>query len=49
MIIIALPFQKCPEGVVHEDLFKDIYSKFFPHGSKCNGYYKYFIIILIPY
>ncbi|XP_050420712.1 Kv channel-interacting protein 4 [Adelges cooleyi] len=25
--------QKCPEGVVHEDLFKDIYSKFFPHGN----------------
>lgn len=27
-------FQECPEGVVHEDCFKDIYAKFFPHGSK---------------
>lgn len=26
--------QECPEGVVHEDCFKDIYAKFFPHGSK---------------
>ncbi|XP_017763452.1 PREDICTED: Kv channel-interacting protein 1 [Eufriesea mexicana] len=25
--------QECPEGVVHEDLFKDIYAKFFPHGN----------------
>ncbi|KAF3423406.1 hypothetical protein E2986_01731 [Frieseomelitta varia] len=24
---------ECPEGVVHEDLFKDIYAKFFPHGN----------------
>ncbi|KAL1491746.1 hypothetical protein ABEB36_012296 [Hypothenemus hampei] len=24
---------ECPEGVVHEDSFKDIYSKFFPHGN----------------
>ncbi|XP_067212419.1 uncharacterized protein [Linepithema humile] len=24
--------QECPEGVVHEDSFKDIYAKFFPHG-----------------
>ncbi|OWR52667.1 potassium channel interacting protein, partial [Danaus plexippus plexippus] len=23
---------ECPEGVVHEDSFKDIYAKFFPHG-----------------
>jgi len=27
-------FQECPEGVVHEDSFKDIYAKFFPHGSE---------------
>ncbi|CAH1977880.1 unnamed protein product [Acanthoscelides obtectus] len=26
--------QECPEGVVHEDSFKEIYSKFFPHGIK---------------
>lgn len=26
--------QECPEGVVCEDAFKDIYAKFFPHGSK---------------
>lgn len=26
--------QECPEGVVHEECFKDIYAKFFPHGSK---------------
>lgn len=25
---------ECPEGVVHENSFKDIYAKFFPHGSK---------------
>uniref|UniRef100_A0A8D8LSE4 Kv channel-interacting protein 1 n=2 Tax=Cacopsylla melanoneura TaxID=428564 RepID=A0A8D8LSE4_9HEMI len=25
--------QECPEGVVHEDAFKDIYAKFFPHGN----------------
>nr|CAD7260890.1 unnamed protein product [Timema shepardi] len=25
--------KECPEGVVHEDSFKDIYAKFFPHGS----------------
>lgn len=29
--------QECPEGVVHEDCFKDIYAKFFPHGSKFIG------------
>lgn len=36
-IEISLRFafsQECPEGVVHEDCFKDIYAKFFPHGSK---------------
>lgn len=27
---------ECPEGVVHEASFKDIYAKFFPHGSKCQ-------------
>ena len=25
---------ECPEGVVHENSFKDIYAKFFPHGSE---------------
>ncbi|XP_046688472.1 Kv channel-interacting protein 1 [Homalodisca vitripennis] len=25
--------QECPEGVVCEDAFKDIYAKFFPHGN----------------
>ncbi|XP_071448548.1 A-type potassium channel modulatory protein KCNIP1-like isoform X2 [Hetaerina americana] len=24
---------ECPEGLVHEDAFKDIYAKFFPHGN----------------
>ncbi|KAK3925422.1 Kv channel-interacting protein 1, partial [Frankliniella fusca] len=24
---------ECPEGVVQEDAFKDIYAKFFPHGN----------------
>ncbi|XP_045506068.1 Kv channel-interacting protein 1 [Colias croceus] len=24
---------ECPEGVVHEESFKDIYAKFFPHGN----------------
>ncbi|XP_015368903.1 PREDICTED: Kv channel-interacting protein 4 [Diuraphis noxia] len=33
--------QKCPEGVVHEDLFKDIYSKFFPHGN--SNLYAHFV------
>lgn len=31
------PQQECPEGVVHEDCFKDIYAKFFPHGSKYSN------------
>ncbi|XP_017461757.1 PREDICTED: Kv channel-interacting protein 1-like, partial [Rhagoletis zephyria] len=31
---------ECPEGVVHEECFKEIYAKFFPHGSK----YSYKII-----
>lgn len=30
----ALVQAECPEGVVHENSFKDIYAKFFPHGSK---------------
>ncbi|KAG5306392.1 KCIP1 protein, partial [Pseudoatta argentina] len=30
---LFLLFQECPEGVVHEDSFKDIYAKFFPHGN----------------
>ncbi|XP_055908637.1 uncharacterized protein LOC129943158 isoform X4 [Eupeodes corollae] len=30
--------KECPEGVVHEECFKDIYAKFFPHGSK---FYKF--------
>ncbi|CAF4939920.1 unnamed protein product [Pieris macdunnoughi] len=25
--------QECPDGVVHEESFKDIYAKFFPHGN----------------
>ncbi|XP_076051341.1 calsenilin-like isoform X2 [Oratosquilla oratoria] len=25
--------QECPEGVVQEDTFKEIYAKFFPHGN----------------
>ncbi|VVC33221.1 EF-Hand 1, calcium-binding site,EF-hand domain pair,EF-hand domain [Cinara cedri] len=33
--------QKCPEGVVQEDLFKDIYSKFFPHGN--SNLYAHFV------
>ncbi|KXJ74741.1 hypothetical protein RP20_CCG013048 [Aedes albopictus] len=24
---------ECPDGVVNEDSFKDIYAKFFPHGN----------------
>lgn len=35
-------FQECPEGVVHEECFKDIYAKFFPHGSK---YFFLFIVV----
>ncbi|KAK4882547.1 hypothetical protein RN001_005866, partial [Aquatica leii] len=27
---------ECPEGVVHEDCFKDIYAKFFPHGNSTS-------------
>lgn len=26
--------QDCPEGVIHEDLMKEICAKFFPHGSE---------------
>lgn len=29
-----MQLQECPEGVVHEDCFKEIYAKFFPHGSE---------------
>ncbi|XP_052124655.1 Kv channel-interacting protein 1 isoform X1 [Frankliniella occidentalis] len=29
----TLEIQECPEGVVQEDAFKDIYAKFFPHGN----------------
>uniref|UniRef100_A0A6A7G9A9 Kv channel-interacting protein 4-like n=1 Tax=Hirondellea gigas TaxID=1518452 RepID=A0A6A7G9A9_9CRUS len=25
--------QECPEGVVQEDAFKEVYAKFFPHGN----------------
>jgi len=25
--------QECPDGIVQEDTFKDIYGKFFPHGN----------------
>lgn len=43
-------FQKCPEGVVHEDLFKDIYSKFFPHGSTYTiVYLLHSLFIIITY
>lgn len=31
--------QECPEGVVLEEAFKDVYQKFFPHGSKYNLIY----------
>ncbi len=27
-------FQECPGGIVQEDTFKEIYAKFFPHGSR---------------
>ena len=33
-------FQECPDGIVQEDTFKDIYGKFFPHGSK-DFYYSF--------
>lgn len=33
-LILSILLQDCPEGVVHETAFKDIYAKFFPHGSK---------------
>ena len=26
--------QECPNGAVNEDTFKEIYEKFFPHGSE---------------
>ncbi|XP_076049598.1 A-type potassium channel modulatory protein KCNIP1-like [Oratosquilla oratoria] len=29
--------QECPEGVVQEDTFKEIYAKFFPHGIDTNS------------
>ena len=32
---------ECPEGVVHENSFKDIYAKFFPHGSKLFYYFSW--------
>lgn len=32
---------ECPEGVVHEDCFKDIYAKFFPHGNSST--YAHFV------
>ncbi|CAH0385528.1 unnamed protein product [Bemisia tabaci] len=31
---------ECPGGLVHEDAFKDIYAKFFPHGNS-NMYAHY--------
>nr|XP_045605019.1 calsenilin-like isoform X3 [Procambarus clarkii] len=30
--------QECPEGVVQEDAFKEIYAKFFPHGIDSSLY-----------
>ncbi|KAF7286212.1 hypothetical protein GWI33_006900 [Rhynchophorus ferrugineus] len=32
-IMMKWIMMECPEGVVHEDSFKEIYSKFFPHGN----------------
>ncbi|XP_053572143.1 Kv channel-interacting protein 1 isoform X2 [Bombina bombina] len=29
----SLDFQECPAGAVNEDIFKQIYSQFFPHGD----------------
>lgn len=43
MALLAL-LQECPEGVVHEDSFKDIYAKFFPHGSEYEIFYIYIYI-----
>ncbi|KAK6635797.1 hypothetical protein RUM44_001051 [Polyplax serrata] len=28
--------QECPEGVVLEEAFKDVYQKFFPHGNSSS-------------
>ena len=33
-LIILFLFQECPGGIVQEETFKEIYAKFFPHGSK---------------
>ena len=32
--LVLFIFQECPGGIVQEDLFKEIYAKFFPHGSE---------------
>ena len=34
--LVLFIFQECPGGIVQEDLFKEIYAKFFPHGSECT-------------
>lgn len=43
-VIFFILFQECPEGVVQEDCFKDIYAKFFPHGSKLLLFTIYYYI-----
>lgn len=40
---------ECPEGVVHEASFKDIYAKFFPHGSKCYCLVICFLFLLLSH
>ena len=32
--IFLFSCQECPDGIVHEENFREIYGKFFPHGSK---------------
>jgi hypothetical protein len=34
MRLLPFLFQECPGGIVQEETFKEIYAKFFPHGSK---------------
>lgn len=33
--------QDCPQGVVKEELFKEIYAHFFPRGSETDAYASY--------
>lgn len=36
MMMLSFP-QECPSGVVNEETFKNIYSKFFPQGGQTHS------------